>query len=84
MQVIAAKDLLAQLIYERLFQWLMAQINKVLKSEMTGENKYITIVNMPGFGLSKVCSQDVYLASSVVCVRLTNTACRERAWMVYL
>ena len=67
MQVTAAKDLLAQLIYEGLFQWLMAQINRVLKSEMAGENKYITIVNMPGFGLSKVCSQAVYLASAVVC-----------------
>lgn len=56
-QEMAAKDLMAQHMYAKLLQWLINKINKVLKSDITGECKSITIVNMPDFGLSKVCDQ---------------------------
>lgn len=51
--VVAARDLLACSIYERLFYWLVAQINKLLKLKEACDVKSISVVDVPGFGFSK-------------------------------
>ncbi|MCO5562624.1 hypothetical protein L7F22_016252 [Adiantum nelumboides] len=48
-----ARDALAGALYERLFNWLVAQINKALDPKLVSNFKSITLVDIPGFGFSK-------------------------------
>ncbi|KAI5078437.1 hypothetical protein GOP47_0006108 [Adiantum capillus-veneris] len=48
-----ARDALAGALYERLFKWLVAQINKTLKPKKVPDFKSITIADMQGFGFCK-------------------------------
>ncbi|MCO5600604.1 hypothetical protein L7F22_054719 [Adiantum nelumboides] len=48
-----ARDALAGALYERLFNWFVAQINKALDPKLVSNFKSITLVDIPGFGFSK-------------------------------
>eukprot|EP00250_Pteridium_aquilinum_P016363 c23066_g2_i3 orf=1965-4637(-) len=51
--VVAARDALACSIYEMLFSWLVAQINKSFMPQEACDVKSISVVDVPGFVFSK-------------------------------